>query len=130
MTLQSLVTKQQASPSQIRNSQRTLLHQSRIPLHQRQAITQTSISTSVYCLLVLSVVVTSLQRENHIDSLKAIALHNGFSFAQKTGISSSYRISINFFVSSSFFCSVGNSIFKIPLSKDAWISVSLIASPT
>ena len=33
--------------------------------------------------------------------------------------SGDYRISINFFVSSSFFASVGNSIFKIPFSKEA-----------
>ena len=33
--------------------------------------------------------------------------------------SGNYRISINFFVSSSFFASVGNSIFKIPFSKEA-----------
>ena len=68
MTLQSQVIKQQDLPSQIRSNQRTLLHQSRIPLHQRQVIAQTSIYTSVCYLLVLSLVVTSLQRENHIDS--------------------------------------------------------------
>ena len=67
-TLQLLVIKQQASPSQIRSNQKISLHQSRTRLHQRQVITQTSIYTSVCCLLVLSLVVTSLQRENHIDS--------------------------------------------------------------